>query len=153
MPMNLGSLTEPALIFPELPGTDASSVLLAFAERVAGLGYVGDAGRLFEKLMEREKLGSTGIGSGVAIPHCKMHDLERAVVAVGASRRPVDFGAGDDQPVRLFFLVVSPHDTPAVHLQVLASISRWVKGDRHVARLLEMRDRQEIYEFLSRDET
>jgi PTS system nitrogen regulatory IIA component len=153
MPMNLGSLTEPALIFPELPGTDASSVLLAFAERVAGLGYVGDAERLFEKLMEREKLGSTGIGSGVAIPHCKMHDLARAVVAVGASRRPVDFGAVDDQPVRLFFLVVSPHDTPAVHLQVLASISRWVKGDRHVQRLLEMHDRQEIYDFLSREET
>lgn len=153
MPMNLGSLTEPSLIFPELPGNDSSSVLLAFAERVAGLGYVDDADRLFEKLMEREKLGSTGIGSGVAIPHCKMRGLERAVVAVGTSRRPVEFGAVDSEPVRLFFLVVSPHDTPAVHLQVLASISRWVKADRHVPRLLEMRDRQEIYDFLREEGT
>jgi PTS system nitrogen regulatory IIA component len=153
MPMNLGSLTEPSLIFPDLPGTDASSVLLAFAERVAAMGYVGDAERLFEKLMEREKLGSTGIGSGVAIPHCKMRGIERAVVAVGASRRPVDFGAVDSEPVRLFFLVVSPHDTPAVHLQVLASISRWVKADRHVPRLLAMRDRQEIYDFLREEGT
>jgi nitrogen PTS system EIIA component len=153
MPMNLGSLTEPALIFPDLPGTDASSVLRAFAERVAGLGYVGDAERLFEKLMEREKLGSTGIGAGVAIPHCKMHELDRAVVAVGASRRPIDFGAVDSEPVRLFFLVVSPHDTPAVHLQVLASISRWVKADRHVPRLLEMRDEREMYDFLREEET
>lgn len=149
--MNLGSFTEPDLIFPEMPGGDAAAVLHAFAERVAALGYVGDADRLFEKLMEREKLGSTGIGSGVAIPHCKMRGLDRAVVAVAATRRPVDFGAVDGEPVRLFFLVVSPHDTPAVHLQVLAAISKWVKADRHVARLLEMADRQTIFDFLRQE--
>ena len=150
--MNLGSLTEPSLIFPDLPGTDASSVLLSFAERVAGLGYVGDAERLFEKLMEREKLGSTGIGSAVAIPHCKMRGLDKPLVAVAVARRPIDFGAVDGQPVRLFFLVVSPHDTPAAHLQVLAAISKWVKADRHVPRLLELSARQEIYDFLRREE-
>lgn len=149
--MNLGSFTEPDLIFPELPGGDAGSVLHAFAERVAALGYVGDADRLYDKLMEREKLGSTGIGSGVAIPHCKMRGLDRAVVAVAATRRPVDFGAVDGEPVRLFFLVISPHDTPAVHLQVLAAISKWVKADRHVPRLLEMTDRQAIYDFLRQE--
>jgi PTS system nitrogen regulatory IIA component len=151
--MNLGSLTEPDLIFPELPGGDAPTVLRAFAERVAGLGYIGDADRLYDKLMEREKLGSTGIGSGVAIPHCKMGGLERAVVAVAATRSPVEFGAVDGQPVRVFFLVVSPNDAPAIHLQVLAAISKWVKGDRHVPRLLEMRDRQAIYEFLRGEES
>lgn len=151
--MNLGSLTEPDLIFPELPGSDAAAVLHAIADRVAGLGYIGDADRLYEKLMEREKLGSTGIGSGVAIPHCKMGGLERAVVAVAATRRPIDFGAVDGEPVRVFFLVVSPNDAPAVHLQVLAAISKWVKGDRHVPRLLEMRERQAIYEFLRGEES
>lgn len=146
--MNLGSLTEPDLIFPELPGDDATSLLHAFAERVAAHSRVGDAEGLFAKLMEREKLGSTGIGSGVAIPHCKMGGIEHAVVAVAACRRPIDFGAVDGEPVRLFFLVISPKDAPAVHLQVLASISKWVKVDRHVSRLLEMKDRQEMYDFL-----
>jgi len=151
--MNLGSLTEPQLIFPDLPGEDAGSVLRAFAQRVVDLGYVADADRLYDKLMERERLGSTGIGAGVAIPHCKMKGLERAVVAIAATRRPVDFGAVDGQPVRLFFLVVSPNDTPAVHLQVLASISRWVKANNHVARLVEMDQRQQIYDFLLKEET
>jgi PTS system nitrogen regulatory IIA component len=151
--MNLGSLTEPQLIFPDLPGEDAGSVLRAFAQRVVDLGYVADADRLYDKLMERERLGSTGIGAGVAIPHCKMKGLERAVVAIAATRRPVDFGAVDGQPVRLFFLVVSPNDTPAVHLQVLASISRWVKANNHVARLVEMDERQQIYDFLLKEET
>ncbi len=150
--MNLGSLTEPRLIFPELPGEDAASLLRTFAERVAALGVVPDAARLYEKLLEREQLGSTGIGAGVAIPHCKMKGLERAVVAVAASLRPVEFGAVDGQPVRLFFLVVSPNEAPAVHLQVLASISRWVKADHHVDKLLGLSDRQQIYDFLKREE-
>lgn len=149
--MNLGSLTDPQLIFPDLPGEDVEGVLRAFAARLAGHGLVDDAERLYDKLQEREQLGSTGIGSGVAIPHCKMKGLERAILAVGLKQRPVDYGAVDGKPVRLFFLVVSPQDAPAVHLQVLASISRWVKADRHVERTVAMNDRDEIYAFLQRE--
>ena len=149
--MNLGSLTDPQLIFPELPGEDVESVLRALAERVASRGMVESAEPLYEKLLEREQLGSTGIGSGVAIPHCKMKGLEQAILAVGIKDRPVDFGSVDGQPVRLFFLVVSPQDAPAVHLQVLAAISKWVKADRHVEKTLSMDDRQEIFEFLQRE--
>lgn len=151
--MNLGSLTDPQLIFPDLPGEDGEGVLRAFADRVAEHGSVPDADRLYDKLMEREQLGSTGIGSGVAIPHCKMKGLDRAVLAVGLTERPVDFGAMDGQPVRLFFLVVSPDEAPAVHLQVLASISKWVKADRHVKRVLSMNDPQRIYHFLEEAES
>ncbi len=149
--MNLGSLTDPQLIFPDLPGEDVEGVLRAFAARLADHGLVDDAERLYDKLQEREQLGSTGIGSGVAIPHCKMKGLERAILAVGLKQRPVDYGAVDGKPVRLFFLVVSPQDAPAVHLQVLASISRWVKADRHVERTVAMNDRDEIYAFLQRE--
>ncbi|HEX2253580.1 MAG TPA: PTS sugar transporter subunit IIA [Thermoanaerobaculia bacterium] len=149
--MNLASLTEPELVFPDLPGDDVSSVLHSLARRVAELGYVTDSDHLHAKLIEREQLGSTGIGSGVAIPHCKMAGLSRAVLAVAQTRRPVDFGAVDGQPVRLFFLVISPADSPAVHLQVLSSISRWVKADHHVERLLGTRDRAAIYEMLKRE--
>lgn len=146
--MNLGSLTHPRLVFPDLAVRDVEGVLRAFADRVAELGFVPDADRLFEKLLEREQLGSTGIGSGVAIPHCKMKGLDRAILAIGASKRPVEFGAVDGQPVRLFFLVVSPHDSPAVHLQVLSAISKWVKADHHVERILGLHDREAIFRLL-----
>ena len=149
--MNLGSLTDPQLIFPDLPGEDVEGVLRALAQAVADRGLVDDAERLYAKLQEREQLGSTGIGAGVAIPHCKLKGLERPILAVGIKDRPVDFGAVDAKPVRLFFLVVSPNDSPAVHLQVLAAISRWVKADRHVDRILALHDRQEIYELLQRE--
>jgi len=146
--VNLGSLTHPQLVFPDLPARDVAGVLRAFADRVSELGYSPDADRLFEKLEEREQLGSTGIGSGVAIPHCKMKGLERAILAVGVTRRPVDFGAVDGQPVRLFFLVVSPNDAPAVHLQVLSAISKWVKADHHVERILALDGREAIFQLL-----
>ncbi len=151
--MNLGSLTGPQLIFPDLPGRDAEGVLRAFAQHVAAAGLVDDADRLYEKLQERETLGSTGIGSGVAIPHCKMKGLDRAILAVGIKDEPVDYGAVDEKPVRLFFLVVSPDDSPAVHLQVLASISRWVKADRNVEKILAMSRPDRIYEFLLGEES
>lgn len=143
--MALDSLIGPELIFPELQGSDRPTVLQDLAERIAALGLVRDADALYQKLWEREQLGSTGIGSGVAIPHCKMKGLERAVLAVGLLRKGVDFGAVDDQPVRVLFLLVSPNDSPAEHLQALAAISRWVKADRHVERVLKAPDRQAIY--------
>jgi mannitol/fructose-specific phosphotransferase system IIA component (Ntr-type) len=150
--MKIVEFLHPAAVAGDLPGATAQAVLAELCKPLATARRL-DPEKLQEVLVEREKLGSTGIGSGVAIPHCKMRGIERAVVAVGASRRPVDFGAVDSEPVRLFFLVVSPHDTPAVHLQVLASISRWVKADRHVPRLLAMRDRQEMYDFLRQEGT
>ncbi|MEA2599560.1 MAG: nitrogen system component [Acidobacteriota bacterium] len=149
--MRLGSLTRPDLIFPGLPGTDRAAVLHAFAERIAGRGLVANAVDLYQKLLEREQLGSTGIGGGIAIPHCKLQGLESGVVAVGMVPQGVDYGAVDGQPVRLFFLVVSPSGSPAEHLQALAAISRWIKTDRRAERLLELRDPAAIYDFL-RDE-
>ena len=95
---------------------------------------------LYERLWEREKLGSTGIGAGVAVPHCKMARLERVVVAVARLRDGVEFDAIDQQPVRLVFLVVSPDDQPAAHLQCLATISKWIKVADHVEQILRLED-------------
>ena len=78
-----GPLTRPELIFSDLPATDRRGVLRELAERVAATGLVRDAGALFRALLEREQLGSTGIGHGVAIPHCKLKGLEQGILAVG----------------------------------------------------------------------
>lgn len=149
--MRLGSLTRPELIFPDLPAADRSEVLRAFADRLAERGLVKSGAELFHRLWEREQLGSTGIGSGIAIPHCKLPGLAHGIVAVGLVPAGVDFGAADDRPVQVLFLVISPSGSPAEHLQVLAAISRWVRADAHAERILALSDPAAVYDLL-RDE-
>lgn len=146
--MGLASLTRPGLIFPDLPGADPPTVLRALAERVTAAGVVEAEDELYRRLWEREQLGSTGIGRGVAIPHCKIASLDRVTLAVGIARREVDFGAVDDVPVRIFFLLVSPQDEPAEHLRSLAAISEWLKGDPPLERMVEADDPEEILALL-----
>jgi nitrogen PTS system EIIA component len=141
----LEELTSPELIFPDLAATDAEGVLRELAALLAGRRLVRDAGDLFARLAERERLGSTAIGHRVAIPHCKLDGLPRVLVAVGVSRRGIDYGATDAAPVHLFFVVVSPARSPAEHLQSLAAISKWVKSGGDVERLLDSHDPAEIY--------
>jgi PTS system nitrogen regulatory IIA component len=146
--VGLGALTRPDLIFPDLPATDSQGVLRVLAGRVAAQGLVKNGEELFQQLWEREQLGSTGIGQGVAIPHCKLTGLARGVVAVGLVPAGVDFGAVDGQPVKVFFLVVSPAGSPAEHLQILAAISRWIRADGHAGRLLALHDPAAVYDLL-----
>ena len=148
MPTTLEALTDPHLIFPGLAATDATGVLHEIAGRLAEAGVVADPEALFQRLWEREQLGSTAIGRSIAIPHCKLDGLEHVVLAVGLAPGGVDFGAADAQPVRLFFVVVSPSRSPAEHLQSLAAISRWVKSDGRVERLLGLRDPGEVLDLL-----
>jgi PTS system nitrogen regulatory IIA component len=149
--VRLGSLTQPELIFPDLSAADGGAVLRAFAARLAALGLVRNADDLFQKLWEREQLGSTGIGGGIAIPHCKIAGLREGIVAIGIVPTGVDFGAADGEPVRLFFLVVSPNEAPAAHLQMLAAISRWIKAGGHAERILDLNDPQAVYGFLQQE--
>jgi PTS system nitrogen regulatory IIA component len=146
--VGLGALIRPDLIFPDLPAADATGVLHALADRAAARGLVADGEELFQKLWEREQLGSTGIGHGVAIPHCKLKGLKRGVVAVGLVPRGVDFAAVDGEPVKVFFLVVAPAESPAEHLQMLAALSRWIKAPGHADQLLARRDPQQVYDLL-----
>jgi len=146
--MRLSSLTRPDLIFADLPGADGPTVLRAFAERVVERGVLPDADLLYRRLLERERLGTTALGQGVAVPHCKIDGLDEVVVAVGLFKKGIEFEAADEEPVRLLFLVISPTAAPAAHLQSLAAISRWVKEDHHVARILKEGDPQAIFELL-----
>lgn len=149
--MRLETLTKPELIFPELPASSREEILKLFATRLAEMDVVEDSEQLYDKLLEREQLGSTGIGAGVAIPHCKLDNLTEAVLSIGICRGGVEFGAMDSEPVRLFFLLVSPTEAPAVHLQVLAAISKWIKADSHVPRMLKLHEQSAIYTMLEEE--
>ena len=146
--MTLASLTAPELIFPDLRCTDRADLLRTLADRIIDSGRVKDADTLFLRLREREDLDSTGIGAGVAIPHCKMDHLARVVLAIGKLRKGIDFGARDGEPVRLFFCVISPTRDPAAHLRCLQAISKWLTGPGHRDQLLELSDPDAIYELL-----
>jgi fructose-specific phosphotransferase system IIA component len=146
--MRLDQLTRPDLIFPDLPGTDVHSVLREFAQRIEEHGLVKDADDLYHRLNEREELGSTGIGMGVAIPHCKAKGLKGVVLAIGISKRGVDFEAVDGSKVHLFFLIISPTDKPTAHLKALSAVSKWVKAQNHVERVRDLGTPQAIYEML-----
>ncbi len=152
--MGLGSLTRPELILSGLSAAEPAAALRAFAARIAKAGVVPagmNGEELFRRLWEREQLSSTGIGDGIAIPHCKMPGLRQAVLAVGIAPQGVDFGAADGKPVKLFFCVVSPEAAPSEHLRVLAAISRWIKADRHAERILELGDAAAVHRFLQEE--
>jgi PTS system nitrogen regulatory IIA component len=147
--MRLSSLTRPDLVFADLSGADGPTVLRAFAGRVVERGVLPDADLLYQRLLEREKLGTTALGHGVAVPHCKIDGLDEVILAVAVLSKGIDFEAEDGEPVRVLFLVVSPTAAPAEHLQSLAAISRWVRADHNVTRILKAREPQAIFELLA----
>ena len=150
--MELSALIAPGLIFPHFQSIDRASLLRELAGRLVQHGVVEDAEDLYTRLMEREELASTGIGDGVAIPHCKVEGLEEVALAIVRLDRGIPFGARDEKPVRLFFCVVSPESQPAAHLQCLQAISRWLQGEGRADRLLALDDPDAIYQLLREDQ-
>ncbi|HTR04062.1 MAG TPA: PTS sugar transporter subunit IIA, partial [Thermoanaerobaculia bacterium] len=120
-------LIDPRRVFHRLPGGSREELLEELAARLAEDGVVSDPGELSARLIDRERLGCTGLGGGVAIPHCKLRHIQGVVVAVASTAVPVDFGAADGIPIDLVFLVASPADAPAAHLQALARVSRLLR--------------------------
>lgn len=146
--MPLASLIRPELILSNVECSDRASLLRKLANHVASANLVDSGEILFDKLIEREDLESTAFGGGVAIPHCKVDGLDAVLVAVAVVPEGIDFAAGDGKPVKLFFCIVSPSDSPVAHLQSLAAISRWIQSEQRVAALLELDDPQAIYDYL-----
>lgn len=111
-----------------------------------------DKERLLEILLEREKLGSTGIGYGVAIPHGKLKNLDYLVVAFGRSVVGIDFQSLDNKPAHLFFLILAPEDSTAVHLKILARISKLLKDPSFRNKLLSASSRDDIFNAIAEEE-
>lgn len=102
--------------------------------------------------MAREKLGSTGIGQGVALPHARIENIKKPIVLIGISQKGIDFSSLDGAPVYIIFLIISPIFQEGLHLKLLAKISRLLKDKYFLERLKELRSPQEIIEFIRRQE-
>jgi len=99
-------------------------------------------------LLERERLGSTGIGNGIGIPHGKLKGIDSLILGFGLSRKGVDFDSMDGQPTHIFFLLISPENSAGLHLKLLAQISKILKMDAFREKLLKATNKDEIYETI-----
>jgi PTS system nitrogen regulatory IIA component len=128
-------------------GESKAQILSVLADSFATV-YALDAAHVHERILEREALGSTGFGRGVAIPHARISGLTRPVAAFLRLERPVEFASADGMPVDCVFGLLSPDQAGAVHLQALAAISRLMRDDRMHARLLAAPDADSLYALL-----
>jgi len=132
-------------IVADLRGRTKIDVLNELAAAVAENHPGISQARLVDVLLEREKLGSTAIGEGIAIPHGKLSNLESVIAAFGRSREGIDFASLDGGPTRLFFLLVAPEDSSGAHLKALARVSRLLRNKEFRDRLLEASDREALF--------
>jgi PTS system nitrogen regulatory IIA component len=138
-------------ILADLKAQDKKGILEELVEPISRLKEVNRE-ELVRVLMERERLGSTGIGSGIGIPHGKLKDLDGLVLGFGLSRKGVDFESMDNRPTHIFFLLVTPENSTGLHLKLLARISKILKHDPFRERLLKAADREEIYVIIKEED-
>jgi PTS system nitrogen regulatory IIA component len=149
--MKILDVLQKEAILPDLKSRTKTEVIEELVVPVARLAGV-NTGELVKVLLERERLGSTGIGGGIGIPHGKLKNLKDLIIGFGLSRKGVDFESLDGAPARIFFLLVTPENSTGLHLKMLARISRVLKNEPFRERLLQARDSDEIYEIVKEED-
>lgn len=150
--MNLNVLLSPGSVIENLTVTSKKQALQEIARRAASVAEI-DERTVFDTLLERERLGSTGVGGGIAIPHAKLPGLESPFGVFARLARPIDFDAIDDQPVDILFALLAPTDAGADHLKALARVSRLLR-DRVTCEKLRGSDRADaLYGLLTEPTT
>lgn len=142
--MKLMDFLIPDAIEPNLKSTNKVDAIKELVMMLKKTGAINDAELIAKGVLEREELGSTGIGQGIAIPHGKFDTVENLVAAFGRSEKGIDFGFIDKQPVRLIFLLVAPSNSAGPNLMALARISRLLKNQNFRMELLKAKDKAEI---------
>ncbi len=122
--------------------------LVSPAARLTGI----DQKKIARVLMERERLGSTGIGGGIGIPHGKLKDLEKMYLGFGLSRQGVDFESIDGRPTHLFFLLITPEKATDLHLKLLARVSRLLKNEQLKEMMMKATSADEVIDIIGEDD-
>lgn len=146
--MKLGEYLDKDFIFPSLAPTNKKGVLKELIAPINNKFPALDPEQVLDVLMERESLGTTGIGDGIAIPHGKIEALEDVILCVGRCPEGVDFEALDFKPCNIFFLVLAPEQVSGLHLRILAHISRLLKDDHFRDSFLQAEDKDGLWDIL-----
>ncbi|WP_305041237.1 PTS sugar transporter subunit IIA [Geoalkalibacter sp.] len=150
--MKISELLDPGAVVAELRATDKNALLEELTVALANVETGLDRALVVDVLKERERLGSTGIGEGVAIPHGKLKNIDHLMLSFGRSRSGIDFDAMDGRPAHLFFLLIAPEDSVGVHLKTLARISKLLKNAQVRQRLLQAADAGDLFRIISEEE-
>jgi len=142
----------PAAVTVDLAATTKKGVIEELVALLVKDDQIKSGPAAVEVLLEREKLGSTGIGQGIAIPHAKTEQANGVVAAFGLSRRGVQFDALDGEPVYLFFLLVAPPDAASLHLKALARISRLLKDKFFRQALRDVKDPADVLKIIREED-
>ncbi|HQQ86804.1 MAG TPA: PTS sugar transporter subunit IIA [Smithellaceae bacterium] len=152
--MRLDQILNSGFINESLQAKNKTEVLQELVQTIIDGGLKLDSSVAMEVLQQREKLGSTGIGDGVAIPHGKIPVLEDLVVAFGRSKEGISFDAIDGKPVHLFFLLLAPENSAGQHLKALAKISKMLKAVDFRKKLMDAKSSEDLYKIIiSQDQT
>src|SRR3981189_1808326 len=146
--MTITDLVAPEAILPALKVNSKKQALQELSARAASLTGQNERA-IFEVLLQREKLGTTAVGYGVAIPHGKLPKLEKLFGVFARLDRPIDFEALDGQPVDLVFLLLAPEGAGADHLKALAKVARLLRDPEMARKLRESRDAEALYAVLT----
>lgn len=136
----------------DLEATDKESALKELVDILADIKDIGDKKSILRALIERENLGSTGIGQGIAIPHGKTDKVDGLVSVLGISRKGLNFEALDGEPVYILFLLVAPKDTAGPHLKALAQISRLLRDTFFCELLRRCKTPKDVFDLISKEE-
>jgi len=151
--MKLHNLLIKDMIIEELDSQNKEGALKEMVNFLKRRKKISKKKELYGKLLQREELGSTAIGEGVAIPHCKMKGVKNPIVLLAISRKSIDFQSLDGNPSNIFFLVVSSPDNPSLNLQILAAIASLVrKSESLLKKILNAKNVSTILEIIREEE-
>ena len=148
----LNQLLHPDQVRIGLPGTTKTEVINALVDVLEGHPGVDEFEAVRSAVFEREDMMSTGVGKGLGLPHAKTSAVTETVAAFAITAEPVDFGAIDDEPIRLLLLLVGPEEHKSQHVKILGRISRLVSRDQLREQLLEAESPDTIIEILRKGE-
>jgi nitrogen PTS system EIIA component len=146
--MDLSDLIEVPAILPALKANSKKQLLQLLAEKASEVTGLSER-EIFDTILQRERLGSTGVGNGIAIPHGKLPGIKAITGVFARLDHPVEFEALDDQPVDMVFLLLAPEGAGADHLKALSRIARVLRDAETVSKIRGTRDAAAIYAFLS----
>jgi fructose-specific phosphotransferase system IIA component len=146
--MTLMKILQPASVKVPLQSKDKNSVITELIDLLDANGLLSDRDVALESVMAREKTRSTGIGSGIAIPHGKCTAVKELIMAIGIAAEPVDFASVDNRPVTIVILLVSPVGQTGPHIQALARISRLMLDEEFKQQLEQAPSAEHLYELL-----
>jgi PTS system nitrogen regulatory IIA component len=139
-------------VIPDLKGTDKGSVLKELSSVLVTPCQMTSVEDLVQVLLDREKLGSTGIGEGIAIPHGRLKKLKNFFISFGRSVKGVDFDSIDRKPSQLFFLVMAPENSAVDNLKLLSRIVTLLKEPSFKKRLMGARSQKELFQIISEED-